>query len=195
MSFNINKRSVLAFNHTCSSPQAHYLLNDTTLEVVQETKYLEVVLQSNLKFNNHIQSKVLKAKRQLGMLKRALHAAPEKACLLAYTSLCRPHLEYAVAVWDTSLEYLKNDIEMVQHSAIRFISKLKGRESITEARNNLQLETLADRRTKIRHALLMRILSRKENHTSLSSAYDKLMNVKPDNMPNTRAATRDPPTI
>ena len=196
MSFNIDKCSVLVFNPTQSSPQAEYKLNDTALAVVQETKYLGVVLQSNLKFNNHIQSKVLKAKRQLGMLKRALHAAPEKARLLAYTSLCRPHIEYAAAVWDTSLEYLKHDIEMVQHNAIRFICQLKGRESITEARNNLQLDTLADRRTKIRHALLMRILSKEENHESLSSSYDELMSVKPDNIPNTRAATRgDPPTI
>lgn len=65
------------------------------------------------------------------MIKRALYGAPENARLLAYTSLCRAHLEYAASVWDTYLEYLARDIQMVQHRAIRFISKAKGRDSIT----------------------------------------------------------------
>ena len=196
MSFNIDKCSVLAFNSTSTSPSAEYYLNDTSLEIVQETKYLGVILQSDLKFTKHIQVKVGKAKRQLGMIKRALFDAPEKARLLAYTSLCRPHVEYAASVWDTSLEYLIHDIEMVQNSAIRFISKLKGRESITMARENLQIETLAERRTKIRHSLLLRLLSKEENHNTLISSYDELMNERSSNIAVTRAAARsEPPTI
>lgn len=58
MSFNINKCSVLIFNPTQSSPVGDYLLYDTPLEVVEETKYLGVTLQSDLRFNSHIQNKV-----------------------------------------------------------------------------------------------------------------------------------------
>ena len=76
-------------------------------------------MQSDLKFNKCKETKVKLAKRQLGIIKRALYDAPKKALLLAYTSLCRPHLEYAASVWDTSLGYQINNIEMVQHSAQR----------------------------------------------------------------------------
>lgn len=196
MSFNIDKCSILTFNQKSSSPKADYLLNNAHLEVVQETKYLGVIIQSDFKFNTHIQNKVSKANRQLGMIKRALHNAPEKARLLAYTSLCRPHMEYAASVWDTSLAYLATEIEMVQHRAIRFISQIKGRESITKARNKLELETLAHRRKQIRHTLLLRILSKEDNHQSLSSTYNELLSSKPDNAPLTRATTSGhPPTI
>ena len=66
---------------------------------------------------------------------------------------------------------------------------------MTEAREKLELETLADRRTKIRHALLLRLLSHEENNKSLTSAYDELINDRPANVAVTRAVTRgDPPT-
>ena len=105
----------------------------------------------------------------MGMIKRALCDAPASARLLAYTSLCRPNVEYAASVGDIKLDNLISDSEMVQHNAIRFISTLKGRDSVTSAREKLELETLADRRTKIRHALLLRLLSHEENNKSLTS--------------------------
>ena len=92
MSFNIRKCSILAFNSTVTLPPAEYQLNSTFLEVVQDNKYLGVIMQLDLKFNKHIETKVKLAKRQLGMIKRALYDARKKAPLLAYTSLCRPPL-------------------------------------------------------------------------------------------------------
>ena len=70
------------------------------------------------------------------MIKRVLHDAPEKGKLLAYTSLCMPHVEYASTVWDPSTKLLQQQLEMVQNNAIQFICKLKRRESITNALKN-----------------------------------------------------------
>ena len=192
MPFNVRKCSVMIFNQTCHAPDASYTLFGTPLEY----QYLCVILQSDLKFTKHIEFKTMKAKRGLGMIKRALYDAPERARLLAYTSLCRPHVEYASAVWDPAKEYLKYDLEMVQNSAVRFISSLKGRESVTEALKKLSLETLCDSRKTNRRNLLMRLLSSEENHSSLISSYDELMEQRPGNVAITRAAARgDPPTI
>ena len=69
-----------------------------------------------------------------------MYDAPKEAKLLAYTSLCRPILEYADVVWDLSARSKIHDIELVQNSAIRFIRNLKGRtDSVSEAKNQLQL--------------------------------------------------------
>ena len=77
---------------------ADYAVANTQLEIVDETKYLGVILQSNLKFYKHIQSKTRWARQQLGMIKRVLYDAPLKAKLLAtYTTLCRPHRELGFA--------------------------------------------------------------------------------------------------
>ncbi|KAF6032768.1 hypothetical protein EB796_008924 [Bugula neritina] len=69
--------------------------------------------------------------------------------------MSRPKLEDAAAIWYLRLQYIIKDIEQVQNNAIRFIAKLKGRDSITAARDKLNLETLHDRRFKLRHKLLL----------------------------------------
>ena len=79
MKFNVDKCSVLVFNPSQSSPFAS--LDGNPLQITQETKYLGVIVQSDLKFTNHIYVKISKAKRQLGMIKRTLFKASEKAKL------------------------------------------------------------------------------------------------------------------
>ena len=67
-----------------------------------------------------------------------MYDAQKEAKLLAYTTLCRPILEYTDAVWDPSARSKIQDIELVQNSAVRFISNLKGRtDSVPEAKNQL----------------------------------------------------------
>jgi len=79
---------------------------------------------------------------------------------------------------------------MVQNKAILFISSLRERVSISEKQANLKLETLAERRKKSRHYLLIQLLSHGENHRALVSSYDKLMRRKDVNATVTRAAFR-----
>ena len=58
MKLNVDKCSVLVFNSSRSSPHTSYTLDGNPLQITQETKYLGVVIQSNLKFTNHIYAKI-----------------------------------------------------------------------------------------------------------------------------------------
>jgi len=80
MSFNISKSKIISFNPKTETPQ--YKLIGSVLDHVDSTKYLGVTLQSHCKFDQHILKKVLVAKRQLGMIKRALYWAPREQSLL-----------------------------------------------------------------------------------------------------------------
>ena len=64
--------------------------------------------------------------------------------------MCRPLLEYACEVWDPFLVRQVKLLENVQRRAVRFIAGLKGRESISEAREILGLEVLELRRKNFR---------------------------------------------
>ena len=106
--------SMLQNAQSCASIRNHlHLLVRPNLKLHKENKYLGVIIQSDLKFTTHIKQKVARAKQQLGIIKRALHGAIKKTKLLAYSTLCRPLVEYASSVWDPVLEYRIYDIEMV----------------------------------------------------------------------------------
>ena len=165
-----NKCHAIAFGNKTSFPS--YKLGITSLEWVEETKHLGVTIQTNLKFDKHIEHKTRQASKVLGMVKFMLYDAPRQARLLAYTSLCHPILECADAVWDPSLKKTVNDIEMVQNRAVRFISRLKGHGSVGEARCELGLQILQERHKNHR---LTRILQAEDMHSTLSSAYEELV--------------------
>ena len=78
-----------------------YKIGEHSLNYVDEIKDLGVVMQSNLKFNRHIASKVNSAKKVFVCIKYALNDAPQPAQLLAYSSLCRSILEYADVLGNT----------------------------------------------------------------------------------------------
>ena len=80
----------MCFNQKPSAPVADYSLGEAKLETTHENKYLEVIIQRDLKFTTHIKQKAARAKQQLDMIKRALHGATKNAKLLAYSTLCRP---------------------------------------------------------------------------------------------------------
>ena len=100
MDFNVEKSKFLLFNSRGKLP--HYALHRHELDIVEELKYLGVIIQSDMKFTAHIQRKLITANQQLGIIKRALYWAPTNAKLLAYKTLCLPYLEYAAAAWDPS---------------------------------------------------------------------------------------------
>ena len=54
------------------------------------------------------------ANKTLGCIKYTLHGAPEKAKLLAYTSLVRPKLEYADVLLDPSDITSIGELELIQ---------------------------------------------------------------------------------
>ena len=107
------------------------------------------------------------ANKQLGIIKRALYWTPTNAKLLAYKTLCLSHLEFAAAAWDPRSKKDISDIEQFQDQAVRFIAGIKGRDGVEDAKTRLGLILLHKRRRAQRLRLLMRILAKKEHHSSL----------------------------
>ena len=49
----------MVFSQKKGAPVADNALANIHLEIIEETKYLGITLQSNLKFDKHIQSKIV----------------------------------------------------------------------------------------------------------------------------------------
>ena len=154
---------------------------------------LGVILQQDLCSDFHIDSKIASARKLLRAIKfmlRVHDASSIEGKTLAYTSLCRPILEYADVVWDPVCKQTINSLEKVQTDAVKFIANLRGRTSVTEARERLGLELLVKRRRNHRLSLLNKILSNESKHSALSSAYDEISQDRVDYTMTTRSQTR-----
>jgi len=141
-----NEKKFQAINFGKVTPISHYKLSTTCLAWAEDTKRLGVIIQSDLRFDQHINNKCTKFWKILGGIKHLMYDAPKDAKLLAYTSLCRPILNYAGVVWDPAARSKVHDIELFQNSAIRFISDMNGHvDNVAEARDELGLRSLEDR--------------------------------------------------
>jgi hypothetical protein len=75
-----------------------YILHNHILEPVTSAKYLGVTLQSNLKWNTHVDNITSNGNKFLGYLKRNLQISNPEVKSRAYQALVRPKLEYSCRV-------------------------------------------------------------------------------------------------
>ena len=95
---------------------------NTPLAVITHCKYLGITIQSDLRWNIHINLITAKADSTLSMLQRNIKLAPIKIKELAYKSLVRPQLKYASTVWSPWQNSLINSIERVQRRAACYVT-------------------------------------------------------------------------
>ena len=126
-----------------------YYLHDTALAFSDHCKYLGITLQSNLRWDKHINEKIANASRTLGLVRRNIKTPSTNIRDLAYKALVRPKLEYASIVWSPWQNYLTDAIEKVQRQAARYVyNDYQLDSSVTTMIHNLNWEPLEMRRTK-----------------------------------------------
>ena len=127
-----------------------YKLCGQNLEHVEQERDLGVIIDGDLTFRAHIDSKVNTANAFLGLIRRNFQYLDLESLLRLFKAFVRPHLEYAAVVWSPSLQHrnyrsLVNRIEQVQMRALNLVPELQGL-SYAEQLTRARLPTLAYRR-------------------------------------------------
>ena len=121
--------------------------NKTEVRTCQSQKDLGLVLGKRLNFTEHINSKISKCDKLIGIVKKLSFSFPRNALLRIYKSFIRPHLDYADIIYDKpNNASFKNKIENVRYRAcIAITDAFQGttRECLY---CELGLESLTDRR-------------------------------------------------
>ena len=63
-------------------------------------KHLGLYLDEKLNFSQHINIKISKANKGIGIIKRLSHILPRKSLITIYKSFIRPHLDYCDVIYD-----------------------------------------------------------------------------------------------
>ena len=74
---------------------------DTVLSRVYQIKYLGVMLDPYLSWNDHIDYIGRKISVKLGMLCKARKVIPRESCLTLYNAMILPVFDYCTVVWDS----------------------------------------------------------------------------------------------
>ena len=121
MTFNATKCKHMTISrkrnrHTPAPPLS---LNGSTLEDVPTFKYLGILITSDLSWSQHIQDMCSKARNLI--YRRYYQYADSNTLLRLYTSLVRPHVEYAAPVWDPFAIQDIQSLESVQKFALGYV--------------------------------------------------------------------------
>ncbi len=101
LEINSKKCNVLRiFNHRCPPVyNIHYDLNGQNLDVLTSTKDLGVVLDNNLRFDQHISLIVHRAHQRANLILKCFQSRDRSILMRAFVTYVRPLLEYATPVW------------------------------------------------------------------------------------------------
>jgi len=95
-----------------------------TLEEVTEEKDLGII-DNQLKFHAQTASVSNKSCRLLGLIKKSFANISKDRFLQFYTSLVRPCLEYANAIWGPFYTTDKNRLEAIQRKATKIVTTIR----------------------------------------------------------------------
>ena len=174
MSFNLSKCHIMHLGH--NNPQHQYFMHKSThfikkknglsyrllfhdLEEVTHETDLGVCIDNNLKFSDHISAKLAKANKMLQVIRYTFKNLTPEIFKKLYTSIVRPHLEYATPVWTPHSSTDIQRIEALQRRATRLVFSLREK-PYSERLSELKLPTLEYRRTRQDLILLWSITSK-----------------------------------
>ena len=121
LKLNPKKCEAINISYKRSPINFDYCIGSCPILWSQKVKYLGVVMNSKLKWNDHCQYVVSRATKCLNRLRRAMYGCTQEAKINAYRALVRPYLEYACAVWAPHTARDIDLLESVQHRAARWI--------------------------------------------------------------------------
>ena len=84
-------------NNAHNHPQI--IFNGTDVAKVEEQKHLGLTLESKLSFEKHLSGKIIKATKNIGIIKHLPRFLPLKTLGQMYKALARPHLDYCDVIY------------------------------------------------------------------------------------------------
>ena len=148
------------------------MFNGTVVAKMNEQKHLGLILDSSLSFKKHLTEKIIKAKRNLGIIKHISMFLPRKTLDQMYKALVRSHLDYCDIIYHISsvhtqfgvtLTDLMENAERIQYQAALAITGAWQGSSRSKLYEELGWESLSERRWYRRILQIHKIVSNNTN--------------------------------
>ena len=148
LTLNASKTKYVIFGsrHLLTTKPDLNLVGGNKIERVSSMKYLGVILDEFLTFDEHINYILTKSSKKLGILRRARDYLNKNTKILLYKSLVLPHLDYCDLVYMCTTEQNLQKIQQIQNSACRTILQADIDTPTVMLHKELNLPTMKQRR-------------------------------------------------
>jgi hypothetical protein len=114
LSLNIKKTNYIVFQsgniQPLKDPELNVFIDNIKIERVDKTKFLGVIINSRLTWNDHIKTVCNKVSKNIGILFKVRYNLTSNTLVMLYRTLIHPYFEYCNIIWaagsNHSLEYL-----------------------------------------------------------------------------------------
>ena len=149
LTLNANKTKYVIFGtkqQLTTKPDLNLYVGQDKIDRVESMKYLGVILDDHLSFDEHIKYIINKSSKKLGVLQRSREFLNKSTKILLYKSLVLPHLDYCDIVYMCIKEENLHKLQKIQNCACRIILKADKYASVKSLHQELQLPYLQQRR-------------------------------------------------
>ena len=125
------------------------VMQQNTIDRVNSTKFLGLIIDDKLKWHEHIQHVKHKIARSVGILYKIRHYLNKETPLNMYYTFVFPYLIYGVEIWGSSPSNHINPLKKIQKKCVRaitFSEYLAPSEPIFQTLNVLNFENLVIQR-------------------------------------------------
>ena len=127
LSINASKTNfmILGTPHMTSTKareELNVMLDNTALERVKFTKFLDVLIDECLTWKNHINCISKTISRNIGVMNKLKHYIPYRILHTLYCTLISPYLSYGILIWGNTCKSYLDKLVKLQKWAIRVIS-------------------------------------------------------------------------
>ena len=123
LDFNVSKCKIMKMSRKFHNITYKYSINEQMLQNVKSEKYLGLVINSSLNWNDHCKDVYTKCNRIMGIIRRNFVDCPRSVLKSLYESLIRSRLEYCCIAWDLYRNTHKQMIERIQKRYVRMMYK------------------------------------------------------------------------
>ena len=129
-----------------SQPDAppSFSIGDQDIEMITNTRYLGVQIDSNLNWDKHVVTIKTKANRALGLIKYSKKYLPSDVLNKMYRGIVEPHLSYCCSVWGCCSESKIDVLQKIQNRAARIVTSSPYDASAAAIIESLGWSTISD---------------------------------------------------
>ena len=127
LSLNVKKSNFVIFRPVRKKPPRNINLeiNSDSIEELESTKYLGVILDQNLNWKKHISHVSTKLSKYVGLLYKLRHFVPKSTLSSLYNAFIMPHINYGLIDWSSATKTSLVPIKRCLKRAVRAINFAK----------------------------------------------------------------------